>query len=284
MNTDAYTQGSVMVGGLEADAYEYFKNCDDTSKVIFIRGYFDANGILLKNVHNLTCSIKCQEVSFLSDIHYIIGLPSVLENNVLCYTGLNVIEFLHCIYKDATYPKFNYKFATYRELLYYWTPNTRFQQHPHGTLNYHGDGMCFRYMKTLPDAIAPCKAHVSDTGYDLCLVKKIKEENGCIMYDTGIAVQPPFGMYFELVPRSSISKTGYIFANSIGIIDASYTGSLRVALIKVSKDAKELELPCRIAQLIPRQLIHLDAIEVENLDGTKRGEGGFGSSGQGVLN
>lgn len=283
MNTDAYTQGSVMVGGLEVDAYEYFKNCDITSKIIFIRGYFDANGILVKSMYNLSCSIKCQEVSFLNDIQDIIGLPSVVENNVLCYTGLNVIEFLHSIYKDASYTKYNYKYGTYRELLYSWCPLTRFDEQPHGTLNYPGDGMRFRYMKTLPNAVAPCKAHVSDTGYDLCLIKKIKEENGCIMYDTGIAVQPPFGMYFELVPRSSISKTGYIFANSIGIIDASYTGSLRVALIKVSKDAKELELPCRIAQLIPRQLIHLESIEVENLDGTKRGDGGFGSSGQGLL-
>ena len=111
----------------------------------------------------------------------------------------------------------------------------------------------------------------------------MKEENGMILYDTGIAVQPPMGYYFELVGRSSISKTGYIVANSIGIIDASYTGSLKVALIKVNKDAPDIQLPARIVQLIPRQLIHLDAIEVEDLNDTTRAEGGFGSSGLGIM-
>ena len=101
-----------------------------------------------------------------------------------------------------------------------------------------------------------------------------------VMYDTGIAVQPPWGYYFELVGRSSISKTGYIVANSVGIIDASYTGSLKVALIKINKDAPDLELPARLVQLIPRQLVHMEAIEVNDLAHTQRAGGGFGSTGQ----
>ena len=82
-----------------------------------------------------------------------------------------------------------------------------------------------------------------------------------------------------MVGRSSISKTGWALANSIGIIDSSYRGSIIVALIKTDPSALELQLPCRIVQIIPRQLILMEAIEVDSLDDTERGEKGFGSSG-----
>ena len=54
------------------------------------------------------------------------------------------------------------------------------------------------------------------------------------MYDSYISVQPPEGYYFEIVPRSSISKLGYILTNSIGIIDPSYRGTLKVVLTKIN--------------------------------------------------
>lgn len=98
-------------------------------------------------------------------------------------------------------------------------------------------------------------------------------------YDTGVAVQPPPGMYFELVGRSSIAKTGYMLANNIGIIDAEYTGTIMVALAKIRPDAEEIALPCRLVQLIPRRVHHLEPLEVEELIATSRGQGGFGSSG-----
>jgi dUTP pyrophosphatase len=136
----------------------------------------------------------------------------------------------------------------------------------------------FRFRKTLENAVVPSKAHPEDSGFDLVLVSKIKEENGVAFYDTGIAVAPPEGYYFEVYGRSSISKSGYMLANNVGIIDSTYRGSIRVALIKVNPQAPELELPCRLVQMIPRQFVHLDPVEVESLDDTVRGEGGFGSS------
>jgi dUTP pyrophosphatase len=136
----------------------------------------------------------------------------------------------------------------------------------------------FRFRKTHENAVVPSKAHPEDSGFDLVLVSKIKEENGVAFYDTGIAVAPPEGYYFEVYGRSSISKSGYMLANNVGIIDSTYRGSIRVALIKVNPQAPELELPCRLVQMIPRQFVHLDPVEVESLDDTVRGEGGFGSS------
>jgi dUTP pyrophosphatase len=141
------------------------------------------------------------------------------------------------------------------------------------------DTSCFHFIKTHPDAQPPKKAYPSDVGFDLYLVEKIKETDGVIMYDTGIAVKPPSGYYFEVVGRSSISKSGYMLANNIGIIDPHYRDSLRVALIKVNPSAPELQLPCRLVQLIPRQLVDMSPVQVDALDETDRGKGGFGSTG-----
>ena len=52
-----------------------------------------------------------------------------------------------------------------------------------------------------------------------------------------------------LVPRSSISKTGYMLANSVGVIDRTYTGNVLVPLIKVDKSMPDLILPARVVQL-----------------------------------
>jgi deoxyuridine 5'-triphosphate nucleotidohydrolase len=138
--------------------------------------------------------------------------------------------------------------------------------------------MSFRYMLTLPNAIPPRKAHHEDTGYDLHLVKLLKEENGVKYYDTGVVVEPSAGCYFELVGRSSISKSGYMLANNVGILDQNYRGNVIAALVKWRDEAPDLELPARIVQLIPRQFIHLEPVLADSLSETVRGAGGFGST------
>jgi dUTP pyrophosphatase len=141
--------------------------------------------------------------------------------------------------------------------------------------------LSFNYKKTDPNAIAPSKAHPTDSGFDLHLIKKVKElTTNVTLYDTGISVEPPPGYYFELVGRSSISKSGYMLANNVGIIDESYRGSIMAALIKVDPDAAPLEFPCRLVQLIPRQLVLMNPNEISELTETERGAGGFGSSGR----
>lgn len=138
----------------------------------------------------------------------------------------------------------------------------------------------FYVHKTRPDAILPSRAHATDTGFDLVLLEATKTLGDVTMYATGISVRPPDGFYFDLVARSSLSKTGYMLANGVGIIDRDYTGEILVALRKVDKDAPDLVLPAKIAQLIPRQWVAMMPIEApaEGLPGTDRGDGGFGST------
>ena len=127
----------------------------------------------------------------------------------------------------------------------------------------------------------PARAHPTDVGYDLTLVTR-KDFNwgpNIQVYGTEVYIQPETAdFYFEVVPRSSIVKTPYILANSTGVIDPSYTGEILVVLRKVDTERPDLELPARVAQLIPRTR-HSVSFKVEELEQTQRGAGGFGSSG-----
>lgn len=130
-------------------------------------------------------------------------------------------------------------------------------------------------------AIIPRKAHVDDVGYDLTIIthdKKISERID--MYDTGIIVKPPPGFYIEIVPRSSFGKSGYVLANGIGIVDPQYRGTLKVMVMRVDDSVPPLELPLKGFQLILRNTTSFPLEEVETLDSTDRGEGGFGSTGK----
>ena len=136
------------------------------------------------------------------------------------------------------------------------------------------------YVKKLrEDAVIPQKAHRTDTGYDLWILDKYKElDNGVVMYSTGLQIEPPYGLYFEIVPRSSIIKSGYIQANSIGVVDSGYRGELFVPLYKLDKDSPDLELPKKIGQLVLREIITCEFVEADELHKSHRGEGGFGST------
>lgn len=140
--------------------------------------------------------------------------------------------------------------------------------------------MIIKCVRRHKDAILPSRAHESDVGYDLTAIRKHKIlENGVILYDTGLAVSPPPGFYIEIVPRSSISKTGYMLANSVGTIDPEYTGNLYLALVKVIPDAPELKLPFTKCQFVLRKAHYGDVKEVDHICSTDRGSGGFGSTG-----
>jgi deoxyuridine 5'-triphosphate nucleotidohydrolase len=281
---DSYTNGNRMTfasEGFDLKLQNVYNELSLDEKIAWLKGYFDAHGSISKSICGIKCFLKSQDELWTNEITKLVNVPHNISEYGLQYVGVNAIEFLHKLYHDSDCVDYNHNFASYRDLLYPWRPASKLSSDTINTnsrIQYPGDGMSFKFVKTLENAVPPSKAHITDTGYDLHLMKKVKDENGMVMYDTGIAVQPPFGFYFDLVGRSSISKTGYIVANSVGIIDASYTGSIKVALIKVNKDAPELELPIKLVQLIPRQLVHLDAIETNEIEGTKRAEGGFGST------
>lgn len=127
----------------------------------------------------------------------------------------------------------------------------------------------------------PSRALPSDSGLDVVLTELHSSPTPrLLLYRTGLRVAPDPGVYVELVARSSLSKTGHMLANSVGIIDNQYRGEILVALYKFDPVAPPLQLPLRACQLIPRLLVDVNTIDVIQLSETKRGEGGFGSTGK----
>lgn len=140
--------------------------------------------------------------------------------------------------------------------------------------------------KLREDAVLPTFATEGSIGFDLTILERGKHLGGnTYVYHTGIAIEPPKGYYTEVVPRSSISKTGYILANSVGIVDNDYRGEVLVVLTKLhSGDYETPDIlaggPIRIAQLIIRKEVKLPFEIVTELSDTKRGAGALGSTGK----
>ena len=110
-------------------------------------------------------------------------------------------------------------------------------------------------------AILPKKAHTTDIGYDLTAIDIFRLHGSkTTLFETGIAVCPPAGYYIEIVPRSSMSNTGYMLANSIGIVDPDYTGTLSSTVIFLENNIilyKEITVECKC---IPTKHINLEKL------------------------
>ena len=134
--------------------------------------------------------------------------------------------------------------------------------------------------KLHPDAVIPCYAKAGDAGMDLVAVsEQWNNNNTMVTYDTGLSVEIPEGYVGLLFPRSSVSKTTLNLANSVGVIDSGYRGSLMLKF-RYLEEGDVYEVGDRVAQLVIMKLPFVEIIEVNELSSSERGEGGFGSTGK----
>ena len=98
---------------------------------------------------------------------------------------------------------------------------------------------------------------------------------------TGFAVEIPAGFEGQVRPRSGLAaRHGITLLNSPGTIDADYRGEVKVIVINHSKEPFMIERGMRIAQMVIARVVNdVQVIEVNELSGTQRGAGGFGSTG-----
>ena len=97
---------------------------------------------------------------------------------------------------------------------------------------------------------------------------------------TGIAISIPENYEVQIRPRSGLAlKQGITVLNTPGTIDADYRGEIGVILINLGENDFIVERGMRIAQMVVNPIVQAELIEVEELDATQRGEGGFGSTG-----
>ena len=147
--------------------------------------------------------------------------------------------------------------------------------------------------KLHPNAVIPKYESAGAAGMDLTATSKTYDDHGNVVYGTGIAIQVPQGYYADLRPRSSISKYDLVLANSIGTIDSDYTGEL-IFKFKLVMNCQKFEkakqdgsagfhldvynVGDRIGQIIIMPYPKIEFVEVDELDKTERGNGGFAST------
>lgn len=133
--------------------------------------------------------------------------------------------------------------------------------------------------KITSNAILPTRAHPDDAGLDLYSSEYITLKPGeGTASPTGISLAIPKGHVGLMADRSSLAKRGIKIAG--GVIDAGYRGEIRIVLWNISQETIILNAGERIAQLMILPIITPSVVEVEVLDDTSRGTGGFGSTGK----
>ncbi len=128
-------------------------------------------------------------------------------------------------------------------------------------------------------AYAPEKAHDADAGYDL----RAKEDYTIVynaVFDTGVHVQIPEGYVGYVQTKSGLNVNHNIICPT-GVVDSGYTGSIRVKLYNLFPNGTyEVKAGDKIAQLVIQPIASCELVEVDSLEDTERGDGGFGSTGR----
>ena len=130
----------------------------------------------------------------------------------------------------------------------------------------------------------PLRANPTDAGADLFATEKVMlYPQHMYLIDTGVSLKIPKGYVGLVVPRSSQGKVRVSIANTVGVIDADYRGSIMVRLVNEGHEPYEVNAySTRIAQImiVPVALPEFEeTTDVDNWLDTKRGTGGFGSTG-----
>ena len=135
----------------------------------------------------------------------------------------------------------------------------------------HGDG--------LP---VPCYATPGAAGLDVVAAEELTLAPGeRHAVATGFAIAIPHGFEVQVRPRSGLAlKHGITCLNTPGTIDEDYRGEVKVILANLGSEPFEVRRGERIAQLVPAPVLRAGFRELDELSETRRGAGGFGSTGQ----
>jgi len=153
--------------------------------------------------------------------------------------------------------------------------------------------MRVKIKKITQNAILPSYATDGSVGMDLyaCINEPIQldplyrivnnnSKQHIAIIPTGIAIELPVGYEAQIRPRSGLAaKHGITVLNTPGTIDSDYRGEIKVILINLGHETFTIEHGMRIAQMIVTPITRIEWEETDELGETKRGSGGFGSTG-----
>ena len=129
------------------------------------------------------------------------------------------------------------------------------------------------------NAVIPFRAHPTDAGMDVVAVSMEMTED-YVEYDTGLQFQLPQGYAMLIFPRSSNSKKDLLLCNSVGILDAGYTGNLklRFKLTTEGYTEKIYNPGDKVGQIMIIPYPEVNFVETDDFNETDRGDNGFGST------
>ena len=136
-------------------------------------------------------------------------------------------------------------------------------------------------IKKVADAKTPLYAHKGDSGVDLYaaeeyLLKPMERK----LISTGIKIAVPYGYEAQIRPKSGLAlEHGISHANSVGTIDSSYRGEIKIPMINFSDKSYKIQKGRKIGQMVFAKVEEAVFDEVEELGETTRNEKGFGSTG-----
>lgn len=149
--------------------------------------------------------------------------------------------------------------------------------------------MKIKFKKLEEEAKIPTRATDGSGAYDITCThtvyhRKKTSSSGYVHYvecKTGLAMQVPEGYVGLLFARSSVSNKGLSLCNGVGVIDSDYRGEVTARFYEMNtKVASAYNKGERCIQLLVVPALDLDFEQVEQLDSTERGEGGYGSTGR----
>jgi dUTP pyrophosphatase len=143
-------------------------------------------------------------------------------------------------------------------------------------------GLIVSFKRIHPEAGVPEYAHDGDAGCDLRSMCDLELRPGeRAIVPTGIAMSIPEGYAGFVQPRSGLAaKHGISIVNTPGLIDSHYRGEIKAILINTDPEASfEIKQGDKVCQLVFQKVDQALFVEVDELDETVRGSGGFGSTG-----
>ena len=138
-----------------------------------------------------------------------------------------------------------------------------------------------RFVKLNSEIKAPKMMTQGSSGFDIeASDDAILWPNKPEIIPTGIGVEIPLGYELQIRPRSSLAGRGILLANSPGTIDSDYRGMVGIILVWTGQGPYNIKKGDRIAQLVLQSVPVMELVEVDKLTATKRGIGGYGSTGR----
>lgn len=143
--------------------------------------------------------------------------------------------------------------------------------------------MRIKIKKLNDSAVLPMYSTEGAAGMDMTAINIKYDNEGNVVYGTGIAVEIPKGYVGLLFPRSSNAKKRLLLSNSVGVIDSDYRGEITLKFKRLKHSVKANEIYTigdRVGQLIILPYPRIEWQETKKLSETKRGINGYGYTGR----